>query len=420
MSSFVSRLPSSLKQVSRKPVIKRSLIGIVVFFILLGLFGFFALPGILKSQAEQQLTEKLHRQTTIEKIEINPYTMRLTVHGMQMKEPDSDTVFASFDSMLVDLSFKSLFRFAPVVEQFSLTTPYVHLVRKNESQTNIDDLLELANSQPPSDKPARFSVFNIEISGGRIELDDQVAGTKHKIDALKLGIPFISSLPSQIDVFVEPLLSAHINDTPLLIQGKTLPFADPKQAVMDIDIDALDLTDYLRYIPGTPRFKVPSAKLDLKLVANFQQKTGAAPTVLLNGDIHLKSLQVNDTSDKQLVKLPELTVTLKDAKPLDNKLDIARIALNGLEADIARHADGSLNLDNLLLPPKAAAPVAVKKEAEVKTVDNKSADTKPAASASASAPSSAKASANAIQIAIGEVALRNTRIGFDDAQATRP
>ncbi|GGI19736.1 DUF748 domain-containing protein [Oxalicibacterium faecigallinarum] len=414
MSSFVSRLPSSLKQVSRKPVVKRSLIGIVVFFILLGLFGFFALPGILKSQAEQQLTEKLHRQTTIEKIEINPYTMRLTVHGMQMKEPDSDTVFASFDSMLVDLSFKSLFRFAPVVEQFSLTTPYVHLVRKNESQTNIDDLLELANSQPPSDKPARFSVFNIEISGGRIELDDQVAGTKHKIDALKLGIPFISSLPSQIDVFVEPLLSAHINDTPLLIQGKTLPFADPKQAVMDIDIDALDLTDYLRYIPGTPRFKVPSAKLDLKLVANFQQKTGAAPTVLLNGDIHLKSLQVNDTSDKQLVKLPELTVTLKDAKPLDNKLDIARIALNGLEADIARHADGSLNLDNLLLPPKAATPVAVKKEAEVKTVDNKSADTNPAA------PSSAKASANAIQIAIGEVALRNTRIGFDDAQATRP
>ena len=37
-----------------------------------------------------------------------------------------------------------------------------------------------------------------------------------EITDLKIGIPFISSLPSQVDVFVEPLLSANVNGSPAI------------------------------------------------------------------------------------------------------------------------------------------------------------------------------------------------------------
>ena len=412
MTSITSRLPQSIRHFSGRPVVKRTVIGLITFIVLLGLFGFFALPGIIKSQAEQRISEKLNRQTTIGKVEVNPYTMRVQIRDMKMLEPEGDKVFASFDALTVDLSFKSLLRFAPIVEQFKIETPYVHLVRKDDTHYNIDDILALANSQPPSPEPARFSIFNIEIDKGHIEFDDRPAQTLHQVKDLQLGIPFISSLPSQVEVFVEPLLSAQINDTPLLIKGKTLPFKDPMEATVDLDLDDLDLTTYLKYIPGTPHFKVPSAKLDMKMVAHFQQKKDAAPALVLNGDIRLKSLVVNDSNDKLIAKLPELAITLKDAKVLDQQLDIARVAINGLQARIARNANGQLNLDNLLTPPKAA------KNDTKPTADaaGKSAPVQPAPAQ----PTADKPKPPGLRLVLAQLDIQDAAATYEDAQGVRP
>src|SRR5690606_30716445 len=164
------------------------------------------------------------------------------------------------------------------------------------------------------------------------------------------------SLPSQVDVFVEPMLSANINGTPLLIKGKAHPFADPMEATVDLNLDNLDLTTYLKYIPGTPHFKLPSARLDMKMAAHFRQKKDEAPALLLTGDVMLKNVQLNDANDTSILKLPSLKVTLQEAKVLDSKIAVARVAIDGIEASIARAAGGRLNIDNLLTPPAAPKP----------------------------------------------------------------
>ena len=87
--------------------------------------------------------------------------MRVTLRDVKMMEPEGDVKFAGFEALTVNLSVKSLFRLAPVVEQVQVTAPYVHLVRKNNTHYNIDDIIALINRQPPSPEPARFSVFNI-------------------------------------------------------------------------------------------------------------------------------------------------------------------------------------------------------------------------------------------------------------------
>src|SRR5690606_34752301 len=154
MPSTLSRPSQSIRAFAQKQTVRRSLIGLLVFIILLGLFGWLVLPGIVKSQAEQRLTDMLHRPTTIGKVEISPYAMRMTVRDLKMMEPASDSgqpseqVFASFDALTVNLSLQSLFRFAPVVEQLKLETPYVHLVRNEDNGYNIDDLLALGGDEP--------------------------------------------------------------------------------------------------------------------------------------------------------------------------------------------------------------------------------------------------------------------------------
>lgn len=415
MQKSLQQLPHSLRRLSGKPVFRRTAIGLVIFIVFIGLFGYFALPGIIKSQAEKIISEKLNRPTTIGQVEVSPYAMRLTLRDVKMMEPEGDVKFAGFDALTVNLSIQSLFRFAPVVEQLQVSAPYVHLVRKDDTHYNIDDIIELINSQPPSPEPARFSVFNIEIDKGHIEFDDRPAKTLHKVTDLKIGVPFVSSLHSKIDVFVEPLLSARVNDTPLLIKGKTLPFADPVQAVVELNLDNLDLTTYLKYIPGTPHFKVPSARLDLHLTANFQQPKDQAPALLLNGDIKLKSLQLNDQDNKSIIKLPELTVLLKDAKLLSKRIEIARLAINGLEADITRNANQQFNFENLLTPPTATTPLKTVQAATVTTATAApTATAKPAVAAEPAKPEAA------LSFALAELEIKNAGLRFTDLQAAHP
>ncbi|WP_353156389.1 DUF748 domain-containing protein, partial [Herminiimonas fonticola] len=421
MSNIRPRLALSLRNFSARPAVRRSAIGVLVFVVLLGLFGYFALPGIIKSQAETLITEKLHRQTTIGQVEVNPYAMRVTIHDMKLMEPEGDVVFASFEKLMVNVSYKSLFRLAPVVQQVQLSAPYVHLVRKDATHYNIDDIIELINSQPPSPEPARFSVFNIELDKGRIEFDDRPAQTVHQVADLKIGVPFVSSLPSQTDVFVEPLLSATVNGSPLLIKGKTHPFADTVDAVVDLNLDDMDLTSYLKYIPGTPHFKVPSARLDLHMTAKFRQPKDQAPALLLSGDIKLKSLQLNDESGAAIVKLPELSVTLNEAKVLSERFEVAKLSINGIAADITRKANGQFNFDNLLTPPTPSADASAKKAAATTAAAATPVKSAQAPEATANTASATPAKPpTAFTFALAELEVRNAALRYTDAQPAHP
>ncbi|MBS1187546.1 MAG: hypothetical protein H6R04_1564 [Burkholderiaceae bacterium] len=391
----------------KKPITRRIAIGIVGFFILFGLIGYFALPGIIKSKAETLLTEKLKRPATIERIDISPYAMVVTIHKLKMLEPDGKTTFVSFDEMELNLSLQSLFRFAPVIEEFRLKKPYVHLARTSKNRYSIDDILAELAKQPPSDEPPRFSVYNIQIEDGLIEFDDQPEKTVHKIAELKLGIPFISSLPSKVDVFVEPLLSANVNGSPFQLKGKAHPFGEAKDAVIDIDLDAVALPRYLEYLPFEPQFKLPEGALDVHLSASFRQPKGEARTLLLKGDMRLKNLRLTEPDGKPMLRLPELVVTLDELQPLSGKLDIAKVALNNPELNIVKARNGALNLLRLAPPASPASPAA-----ETKTGDTVAEKAQPPSQQSSSQP--------ALQIALHEFAIKGGMLKYDDQQTAQP
>ena len=39
---------------------------------------------------------------------------------------------------------------------------------------------------------------------GKIDFDDRPEKTEHKVTQLRIGVPFISSLPTHVDIKVEP------------------------------------------------------------------------------------------------------------------------------------------------------------------------------------------------------------------------
>jgi len=85
----------------------------------------------------------------------------------------------------------------------------------------IQDLIDEFTSGPSGPTP-RFALKNIEIIDGKIDFDDRPEQTKHTISNIKIGVPFISSIPSQVDIKVQPAFSALINGSPLVVGGEII------------------------------------------------------------------------------------------------------------------------------------------------------------------------------------------------------
>jgi len=406
MSDSTSRrFPSFLQ----RPLVRRSLITLVILFLLYCLLGFLALPALLKSQAARVSQEQLQRELRIEKVAFNPFTLLLKIDGLQWMEAGSQEQFAAFDNLTVNLSGASLWRLAPVVQEVHLDKPQLRLLRKPDGGWNFDDLLALSGSGAESSEPARFSVNNIQIAQGRVEFHDQQAGSEHVVSDLRVGVPFISSLPADVEIHVEPMLSAMVNDTPLHLQGRALPFADAREAVLDVKLDDLDVTRFLGYLPLQQGVKIPAAHLMADLKIQFRQPKDQAPALLLGGVAALKGLRIEDGAGKLLLGFKELALNLNQMPVLEMPLRVEKISLDELQAELVRGADGSINLEQILATAQD----------KPKPVPAEAAAVEPATVEPAAVEPAAPASGNGFGLVVDAVAIRAAALRFDDRHSAQ-
>lgn len=329
---------------------RKPLGAVAVLVVLFGLLGYFWLPGFAKGKVEALLSEKLHRPVTVERIDISPYTLELTVHGFRIGErpEEGEGALFSFDSLYVNLSSMSIARGAPVVSAVKLSGPAVRLVRKADGSLSIDDLIEEFSNQPESE-PARFSVSNIEVEKGRIDFEDRLKKVNQEIDTLMLGIPFVANFESAQETWVQPYFTARLNQgTAIAMEGKARPFADQREIVLNIAVDALDLNDLDEYIPLPKGMQLKSAKVDTKVDVSFTQADGKTPQISLNGDITLRDLALDNRADLPWsLKSERLVLSLDAVDPL-----LTRPLKVGLEGAGVRFKQGSfpeLRVDTLAL-----------------------------------------------------------------------
>jgi len=327
------------------------------------LVGFFVVPPILKSVLIKQLTVTLHRDVSIREVRVNPFALSATLRGLVIKEPKGPESFVSFEELYTNLGTTSLFRWAVVIKELRLTKPFIRIVRRQDESYNFSDLLavqESKQSAPPA-KPLRFSINNIRIIDGGMDFQDDPTQKKHTVRELNVGIPFFSNIPSYVQTFVQPGLSAVINGTRYTLEGKTKPFADSEETTLDVNIADLDLPYYLAYVPkDLLTFALPSGRLDAKLDIFFVRQKTTGQTLAVKGDIGLRDLAVDDKGGKPVVRIPSFDLGLASVEPLVRKVHLARVSLQSPELTVRREKGGTTNLETLL-PKRAAAPQATDK-----------------------------------------------------------
>lgn len=334
---------------------RRFLVAVLIVISIVAVLGFLVAPPWVRKTAEEALSAQLHRPVKVEGVRINPFALSATVSGLSIGEPAGGGEALGFDRLYANVELQSLFRGGPVLGEVSLDGPRVVIRRGADGRYNWQDLIDEALAPPatpkPPGEPLRFAVYNIEIKGGRITFDDQAEGVVHKVEDLEVGVPFISSIPSQVDVHVEPLLKARVNGRPFGVHGTTLPFAAGRDTTLAMALDGLDLTPYLAYLPFEPAFKVPSARLSTDLTLRFRQPQDGPPQVGLQGSVALAALEVQDKGAVPVLKLDRLGVEVAEADLFGRKLHVGQVRIEHPVLAVKRAADGRLNLLELLPPP---------------------------------------------------------------------
>jgi len=333
------------------------LVGTAGVLALLTVIAWLAVPPIVHAQIESRLTAALGRPTTVEAVAFNPFRLQLTIRKLAVADGTGPATLFTVDALIADLSPASLWHRAPVLDALNIVRPHLSLARDRNRRYNVQDLIDQVLAAPPG--PPRLSLNNIEIEDGSIAFDDAVTGRKHLLAALDVGIPFLSSLPHDTDIRVAPRMNGTFNGSRIALGGTTTPFAEHREASLDIDVDALSLPAYVAYLPAKPSFDLTAGVLTTKLKVVFIDGNPGERRLELRGDARIDGLALKRHDGSTLAAADRIAIALDRIEMLSHDARIAAVTIDAPVVEVKRLADGTLEWARQVAEaPSGTSPVA--------------------------------------------------------------
>ncbi|MCJ0762813.1 DUF748 domain-containing protein [Variovorax terrae] len=356
--------------------------------------GWLAVPPLVKSQAEKIATEKLGRQVTLGAVDFKPWTLELTLNDLAIAGANGAPPQLLIKRIYIDGELQSLLRLAPVVDAVEVEAPQLRLTHLSDGHYDIDDILarlSQPSGQPPGEPP-RFALYNLALTGGSVDFTDQAVHRTHELRELNLSVPFLSNLPSQREVKVEPRLAFRLNGSSFDSSAVGTPFTQARKTDASIKLAGFDLTPYLGYIPASVPVKLQAATLDADVRVAFEQTPRIA--VRLSGTVQASRVKLADARAQELLGFETLKLTLDDVRPFEQTARLAAVELDSPSLAVRRDKAGRLNLDLSGTP-----------EAPQKTA---------ASDAAAKTPTAKVSPAGGWKIDVAKVAVRGGAVAWSD------
>jgi len=320
--------------------------------------GFLVLPHFLRQVVERKIAERLHRPATLRRLSLNPFALSVTIEGLDVKNKGGAGPFFSIDRLYANFEAASIFRGGPVIRALTLTKPSLTIVRNEERTYSFQDLLDEASKPNPAQRPEkeeappRFSVNNIRVEGGSVDFDDRAERTKHTVRDLKIGIPFLSNIPSKVEITTQPVFEAKVNGTPFSLRGRTKPFSETRETAVDINLSDMDLPHYFAYAPHTIPWKLASGRLDARIRVVFTQPSRGNPALVLSGTAALRNFAAK-SGDSPLLAWDRFEAAVDSFDVFKRKARIRSLKAVGPEVWIRRESKGEHRIAAAFIAPAA-------------------------------------------------------------------
>ncbi|WP_027595017.1 DUF748 domain-containing protein [Pseudomonas sp. LAIL14HWK12:I7] len=383
----------------------RALGAMVALVALYSLLGFLILPGVALRIANQQLAQYATVPAHLQRIELNPFSLELTLWGLQIGEPGKEQV--GFERLYANLALDSVWKGAVHLTAVELDKPRSEVLFAKGGQLNLTQLFKLPPSeakpeQPPSD-PFPLRIGSIKLKEGYLHFQDERPSEPIEFlyDNMNLELKNLSTLPDdnadmtlvakgpyggQID------WSGTLSLSPIASEG-TLKVTDGKmKAFWPYVRDAVPLV-----------LEEGVISLDTHYTFNLSKET---ELLLNNTSVKVAPFAIKAPDGRQLVRLANLEVSDTSIDLAKQKVIVGKIRSDKLETWAALEKDGQLDWQKLFASQPAKA--TPKEKAE------------PAAAEPTPAEKAAQAPSKPWQVLLKDVQLRNYNVHLADRSQKEP
>ena len=368
---------------------------------LYSLLGFLILPGIALRVANQQLANYATVPARIERIELNPFSLELTLWGLKIGEPGKEQV--GFERLYANLQIDSLWTRALHLADVQLDKPKTEILFDKAGTLNLAQLFKVPPSEPtpddPDSKPFPLRIERIKLAEGYVHFEDVRPSEPIEFlyDKLDFELKNLSTLPEdnadmtlvaagpeggQID------WTGNFSLVPIASEGK-LKVTDGKMKVW---------WPYVRdALPLVLEDGILNFSTDYKL--NLAKETELN---LTNLSASIAPFAIKAPDGRPLARLERLDVSETSIDLAKQQVIVGKIRSNKLETWAAREADGQLDWQKLF----ASQPSKPATKPEPATAPATADSPKPAPAA----PS------KPWQVLLKDVQLRNYQVHLADRQ----
>jgi len=343
-------------------------VGVVVasLVVVFGIVGALAIPAVVRWGLETVASRELGRTVRLDDVSANPFTLRVTLKGLSIDGQPGDSVpLLTLREASINASIASLVRLAPVLEAVTVDGLTVNVVRLDPQRFSVSDIADRLRAKPKSDEPARFSLNNIEVRDSAVNFDDRITGSRHALSDIRIGIPFLSNLPVDVETTVQPELAGRINGAPFELKGETLPFHESLESSIAIKLDGLDIPRYLALSPVQLNFEVPAGTLNTDLRVTFRQavapakdRPGQPAQTLVTGTFEINGFALSAPAGAAAAPLlgwKSVSVSIEELEPLQRRLVLADVVVDESSVTVVRDREGSMNWLRFAQRPVAAS-----------------------------------------------------------------
>lgn len=372
---------------------------------LYSLLGFLVLPGVALRIANQQLAQYATVPAHLERIELNPFSLELTLWGLQIGEPGKEQV--GFERLYANLSLDSLWSGALHLDAVELVKPRNEVLFAKDGTLNLTRLFKLPASEakpdePPSD-PFPLRIGSIKLSDGYLHFEDLRPSEPIEFlyDNMNLELQNLSTLPN--DNADMTLVAIGPNGGRIDWKG-TLSLA-PIASEGTLKITEGKMKAFWPYVRDAVPLVLEEGvvSLDTHYKLNLAKQT---ELLLDNASVRIAPFAIKAPDGRPLARLASLEVSETSVDLVKQLVTVGKIRSEKLETWAALEKDGQLDWQKLFASQPAKA--TPKEKAE------------PAAAEPTPEQQAAKEPSKPWQVLLKDVQLRNYLVHLADRTQKEP
>jgi len=339
------------------------------------LVGFFLVPHIIKAHVLPAVSDQLRHPVTAKEVEFNPFVLSLRMTEFEIQEEDT-TPIVGFQEFFINFQTSSLFRGAYVFDEIRFALPYVSIKVGKDGHVNLAELspsketAEPAAPAPPpaeaSEPPAALPAIEIgrfEIAQGVVEFHDASKPRPVAIDVVPVNLVLknFHTKPGGDNTYS---FIAELGKDEILDWKGTISL-EPIASEGTLSLSGVRIATLFQYVRDQFQFDIPTG--NIRAIGRYRFAVKPSLDFEVSDTLlHFTDVGIVDKRDEDHPVI-DLRTFFLDGIHVDlgeRKVEIESLTLNKGTELVRRNPDGSLNLQTLFMPAKAApkeeAPPAAK------------------------------------------------------------